>query len=90
METISIIVKGKVQGVYFRHFAREKAHNLELTGYVKNHPDFSVYILAHGEKSALDNFVAWCHNGSPESFVKELIIDRVVESQIFDGFEIIR
>ena len=90
METLSIIVKGKVQGVYFRHFAREKARNLELTGYVKNQTDLSVYILAQGEKAALDNFVAWCHNGSPESFVQELIIDRVVESQLFEGFEIIR
>ena len=90
METLSIIVKGKVQGVYFRHFAREKACALQLKGYVKNQPDLSVYILAQGEKAALDNFVAWCHNGSPESFVQELIIDRVVESQLFEGFEIIR
>lgn len=39
MNSISIIVKGKVQGVFYRQSAKEKATALGITGHIKNQPD---------------------------------------------------
>lgn len=37
-------VKGRVQGVFFRHSAREKARELNITGFARNEEDGAVYI----------------------------------------------
>lgn len=46
---VLIIAKGRVQGVGFRWFVREKANKLGLKGYVMNLPNGDVEILAQGE-----------------------------------------
>ena len=52
-----IRVKGKVQGVWFRAFTREKATELGVTGWVQNETGGAVYLEANGEKSKLDLFI---------------------------------
>ena len=39
-----IRVNGKVQGVWFRAFTRDRATELGLTGWVQNETDCSVYL----------------------------------------------
>ena len=63
LQTISIVVKGRVQGVYFRQTAQEKATALGITGTVRNLPDRSVKIIATGIKEQLDKLIAWCRQG---------------------------
>ena len=48
-----VAVRGKVQGVGFRWFVRERARALGLTGWVRNREDGSVEVLALGEEGAL-------------------------------------
>jgi acylphosphatase len=60
---VKIIVKGLVQGVYFRATTRQQARQLNVTGWVKNRWDGSVEILAEGNKEKLDRLIAWCHKG---------------------------
>lgn len=60
----AIQVTGKVQGVFYRQSAQEKAIDLGLKGFVQNQPDGSVYIEAQGNQAQLDELVAWCHQGS--------------------------
>ena len=59
----SIRISGKVQGVFFRASAKDKADELNLSGFVRNEPDGSVYIEAEGEQEKLDQFIAWCRKG---------------------------
>ncbi|MDO8618953.1 MAG: acylphosphatase [Candidatus Daviesbacteria bacterium] len=63
MKHLDIKVIGRVQGVFFRAFTKEEAETLELTGFVKNHDDGSVYISAEGEEDKLKQFIKWCHKG---------------------------
>ena len=63
LQTISIVVKGRVQGVYFRQTAQDKATTLGITGTVRNLPDRSVKIIATGIKEQLDKLIAWCRQG---------------------------
>lgn len=89
LQTISIIVSGKVQGVFFRQSTKEIATNLGINGQVKNLPDGSVYILATGTKDQLDNLLAWCRQGPPKATVIRIDI-KELPYQLYDGFEILR
>jgi acylphosphatase len=60
---ISITVKGKVQGVFFRASAKEKADEIGVLGFVRNERDGSVYIEAEGNETQLVEFISWCKQG---------------------------
>lgn len=83
-----IIVRGKVQGVYYRATARSVGVRLGLTGTVKNDPDGSVRIVAEGAQPALDEFISWCRTGPTGATVTELDITEGPLENI-DGFEIL-
>ncbi len=65
LQTYSIKVTGKVQGVFYRQSARQLALSLGLVGYARNEPDGSVRIEVEGDSAALDRFVTWCRVGPP-------------------------
>lgn len=69
---LTIIVKGKVQGVYFRRDTQIEARKLGVTGTVANQEDGSVIIHGEAETEVLDAFVAWCHNGPELAHVTEV------------------
>ncbi|HNR19701.1 MAG: acylphosphatase [Bacteroidetes bacterium] len=87
MKTISILVKGKVQGVFFRKYAKDKADELDVSGFVKNINDGSVYIEATGNEDALNKLVAWCNHGPMLAQVAS-VETNLMELHDFDGFEI--
>ena len=88
-ETILIIVKGNVQGVFYRQSTREKAIELGITGKVSNMEDGSVHIVATGSKENLERLTDWCRVGPPKARVSNLDIKKL-ELQQFDRFAIAR
>lgn len=89
MQTILLIVTGKVQGVWFRQSTKEKAHELDITGEVSNQPDGSVKILATGTNEQLKQFSEWCKQGPPKASVSHLDI-KAIPFQTFRSFTIER
>jgi acylphosphatase len=88
LKTISITVTGKVQGVWFRKYTADKALELGITGYVKNRPDNSVYILATGTDEQLDTLTQWCYTGSPKSKVEHVEVkEEILEKMTGFGVE---
>lgn len=63
MKAYSIEVRGKVQGVYYRVSAKEKADGLGVYGWVKNEPDGSVLLHVEGEESKIKAMFNWCRQG---------------------------
>ncbi|MBI2165225.1 MAG: acylphosphatase [Chloroflexi bacterium] len=60
------LVRGRVQGVYFRQFAREHTGRLRLTGWVRNLPDGStVEVVAEGPMAALEELLGYLREGPP-------------------------
>jgi acylphosphatase len=60
---VQLIVKGRVQGVFFRASAQREARRLGVTGWVKNRADGSIELLAEGEEDAIKEIVGWANHG---------------------------
>ncbi len=86
--SLHIIVKGRVQGVYFRAYTQKQAVKLNLSGFVRNLGNGDVEIVAHGENQALQQLVTWCHKGPILAKVKEVIATPHHSSELFEAFEI--
>jgi acylphosphatase len=70
----TLTIYGRVQGVGFRFYAQQKAQELNISGFVQNRPDGSVYIEAEGEETQLQAFINWCQAGPQWARVLELKI----------------
>lgn len=75
MKQFHVIIRGKVQGVFFRASAREQAKALDIVGFVRNLPDGSVELEAQGEDDSIDRFLHWCHHGPPYARVDEVVVN---------------
>ena len=51
-ERLLLRIRGRVQGVWYRARARERAQQLGVTGWVTNRPDGSVELCAEGPRLA--------------------------------------
>lgn len=60
---VHCIVRGRVQGVFFRASAQREARRLCLTGWVKNLPDGSVEAVVEGEDEQVREFIQWAQRG---------------------------
>ena len=89
MKALEIIVSGVVQGVGFRHYTREEALKIGVSGTVKNLPDGTVKILVEGPQVAVTNFLDWCHQGPASAIVTQLNYSEI-EPSGFSTFDIIR
>jgi acylphosphatase len=90
MSSKHIIVRGKVQGVFFRYYTQKKAKELGLVGDVQNLSNGNVAIRVSGNENKIKEFIAWCHHGSPASSVSNI---EIVDSQLTistSEFKIIR
>jgi acylphosphatase len=58
-----VVVRGYVQGVFFRAELRERAQSLGLTGWVRNNPDGTVEAVVEGPRQRVESIVAWCGRG---------------------------
>ncbi|MEK7649613.1 MAG: acylphosphatase [Patescibacteria group bacterium] len=68
---IMIKITGRVQGVSFRFYTKQKADELHLVGFVKNNPDDSVDIIAEGDRAALEKLAVWVARGPEFSTVDQ-------------------
>ena len=63
-----VVVRGLVQGVFFRDSSRAQARRHRVTGWVTNRADGAVEAVFEGDEAAVDAMVAWMHRG-PDSAV---------------------
>ena len=71
MERLHLVIKGDVQGVFFRAFVQGTAKKLEITGWVRNTTE-GVEVIAEGTKANLLEFLTTCKKGPPSSSVSNI------------------
>lgn len=81
--TLTIIVSGRVQGVYFRANTQKQAHALGITGTVRNLPSGEVEIIATGNTDQLQALIKWCHKGP---LLAKVTAVKVTESRLDDQY----
>jgi acylphosphatase len=69
---VHMIIKGQVQGVFFRYSTMDEAKSLGVFGWVRNLRSGDVECVAEGEKDALEKLVDWCHHGPSHARVREV------------------
>ena len=89
LQSISITVKGKVQGVFYRQTTKETASRLGITGEVKNLDNGDVHIIATGTAEQLEAFTAWCKKGPERAVVTNVMVEKI-PLQSFDRFKVVR
>ena len=70
-------VTGLVQGIFFRAWAKEKADELGVAGWVRNCPDGSVEAHLAGDESAVEQMIDRLRDGPPHSVVDRIDVDDV-------------
>jgi acylphosphatase len=71
----SVVVHGRVQGVWFRESARRRATELGVGGWVRNRPDGTVEAEVEGDAEAVEVLVAWLGHGPPGARVEQLDVE---------------
>lgn len=84
-----MLVRGSVQGVGFRWFAKELAGSLGLSGWVRNREDGAVELEAEGDPEPLDEFERRLKTGNPPARVDEIVVVPVAPEGA-KGFQISR
>ena len=82
-------MRGSVQGVGFRWFAKELAGSMRLSGWVRNRKDGSVELEIEGSTESLNEFERRLRSGNPSAMVKEIVAVPVAPKGD-NGFEIRR
>lgn len=87
--SLHAIVRGRVQGVFFRAFVQNHATKLGLKGYVRNIAHSGgVEVVAGGDKGKLEKLLQSLHKGPPAARVDEVEVSWGEYSGDFSGFSI--
>jgi acylphosphatase len=70
-----VVIRGRVQGVFFRVETRERARSLGLAGWVRNNPDGTVEAVFQGERDRIDSMLAWCRRGPAAARVEDVEVE---------------
>ena len=89
MHCLRAIVKGKVQGVYFRDFTRTQATRLGLCGYAKNLANGAeVEVVAEGEKSEVEHFFQEIREGPVSASIRDIFEEWLPYSGNYESFQV--
>ena len=84
-----LIVRGIVQGVFFRATMKEVAEEHGVAGWVRNLPDGrSVEAVLEGEREAVERVICWSLRGPPAAVVEEVTVRFEDYRGEFKGFTI--
>jgi len=84
-----VIVRGRVQGVYFRSSVKQQADIRGVRGWVRNNADGSVEALLQGPREAVSEVAAWMRAGPRGSRVDSTDVEWLNEDEPFAGFDIV-
>jgi acylphosphatase len=72
LKQLQLLVRGRVQGVYFRASTQREARRLGITGWVKNRADGTIEIVAEGEEVSIRELYGWAQKGPTAARVERV------------------
>lgn len=72
-----VVVRGRVQGVFFRDSARRAAESRGVAGWVRNRSDGAVEAWFEGDAEAVEAMVEWSRSGPSRAQVESVDVSEV-------------
>jgi acylphosphatase len=88
MRHVRVVVRGRVQGVFFRASFGDVARRLELDGWVRNRPDGAVEAELQGNDDDVEVAIAWCRRGPELARVDSVEISEEPGTPAERGFRV--
>jgi acylphosphatase len=82
-----VVVRGRVQGVFFRDSIRERARAHGVAGWVSNRSDGAVEAVLEGPPEAVERVVRFMETGPPHARVTEVEVS-AEEPEGLSGFSV--
>jgi acylphosphatase len=82
-----LVIRGRVQGVGYRHAAVQAAAESGVTGWVRNRGDGSVEAFVQGSSVAVEAFATWCRRGPPLARVTDVESEPAQPDSTHNRFE---
>ena len=67
-----VVVRGRVQGVFFRDSAHQEAEREGVAGWIRNRDDGAVEAVFEGDPQAVERLVEWCRSGPSSADVEDV------------------
>lgn len=83
-----VIIKGRVQGVFYRASTHERALVWGVNGWVKNTSSGRVEAVFEGDEQSVERLIRWCHKGPPGAIVRKVEVDSQKYTGEFSTFSI--
>jgi acylphosphatase len=84
-----VVVRGDVQGVFFRDSTRDEAEARGVSGSVTNRDDGAVEAVFEGPQDAVDALVAFCREGPSRASVEDVEVIEEEPEGSSGGFRVI-
>lgn len=87
---VRAVIRGRVQGVYYRGWTEERANRLGLAGWVQNMPDGTVKAQFIGPRPAVESMLEACWDGPRDAEVTAVETERLDEIPPLKAFRVNR
>ncbi len=87
MKSMRCVISGKVQGVYFRAWAKDQADSLGVKGWVRNINDGRVEVLAQAADDLLEEYKTRLIQGTSMSEVQKIDCETIDYEKVYSIFE---
>ncbi len=83
---VRAVIRGRVQGVYFRAWTVQRARDLCLDGWVRNRADGTVEAVFAGPEAQVERMIRECHGGPPDASVEAVDVEPGSPDDAGQGF----
>jgi acylphosphatase len=83
-----VLVRGDVQGVFFRDSTRKEAESRGVSGWVRNRDDGSVEAVFEGSADAVEAMIEWARSGPSRAQVEDMDVSLEGDPDGLEGFEV--
>lgn len=84
-----MVIRGRVQGVFFRSETKSVAERGGVTGWVRNVDDGSVEALLQGDPASVERVVQWCKRGPDRARVDSVERTEIPCNETYRNFSIL-
>jgi acylphosphatase len=84
-----VVVRGEVQGVFFRDSTRREAESRGVSGSVTNRSDGAVEAVFEGPEESVDAMIAFCRSGPGRARVEDVEVTEEEPEGRGGGFRVI-